>query len=464
MKKTIRIILITILIGLNISFIPNILASVPETSVALQVSFAENPVVLAPGSNGYIELILDNIGTETVKYIDIETSNYDKSVITYQGNWDVYIGSLDGGESTTLIYEFSISSSADPGLYQIIFESDSTASDTKITAFIRVEDSSLLDIESVAPSLINIGEISTLTFNISNNGGNSISSILFTWDVEDSLILPIGADNRISIDLIPANNYTKIPVTLMASPTITPGVYPLAITMTYYDETGNIQTITSNVGIQVSGGTDFEIILQQSITGGTTFAVANTGANTASSVIVSIPKQPNYSTSGSSSASLGNLDAGDYTLASFQLTEMNQNNTKRPGFNQEFSNMPSDFDPSMFESMKNKSFGGAMSDNLIVEISYTDLYGLRQIVEKEVKINSMSSSGSSYMASRFGTGDISGKSALSGQQDPIISTGTMYIIIGIVGILMIVLLLQFGKKKKIPYISKIMKGKNNENS
>ena len=57
----------------------------------------------------------------------------------------------------------------------------------------------------------------------------------------------------------------------------------------------------------------FEILLQQSTTSGTTFAIANTGANVASSVIVSIPSQTNYMTSGASSVSLGNLDAGDYT-------------------------------------------------------------------------------------------------------------------------------------------------------
>jgi len=253
----------------------------------------------------------------------------------------------------------------------------------------------------------------------------------------------------------------------MASPAITPGVYPLAITMVYTDDTGNTQTITSDVGIQVSGGTNFEIIMQQSSTTGTTFAVANTGANTASSVIVSIPKQASYASSGASSVSLGNLDAGDYTLATFQLTSMNLNTTStgdttptgRPGFNLDTSEMPSDFDPSMFEQMRNQSFMGAAGSNLIIEVSYTDLYGIRQTVENEVEVTSMSSSGSTSMTSRF-----SGMTSMPGEVDSGLSSGTTYIIIGVVGILLIVALLQIGKRKKIPYLSKIVKGQKDENS
>lgn len=451
MKKTLGILSILLLIGLNIGFIPNVTAA-----VELQVSFTENPIVVAPGSNGYIELTLKNTGSDPVNYIDITPDILDYSIIQFQGNWDVYVGTLDQGESTTIIYEFSIASSADPGLYQIIFETDSSASDTKVTAFIRVEDSSIIDIESVTPSLINIGEVSTLIFNLSNNGGKSVSSIMFTWEDENDLILPIGSDNRLSIDLIPANDNIEIPIVVMASPAITPGVYPLMVTMIYADDSGSTQTISSNVGIQVSGGTDFEIILQQSLSGSTTFAVANTGANTASSVIVSIPRQPNYSTTGASSVSLGNLDAGDYTLASFQLTSMNQNTTSKPAFNRDTSDMPTDFDPSMFEELRNRTNADTMGTSLLVEISYTDLYGLRQTVEKEVEISSISSSSTIDKTSRFGA---SGMTNMQGQQDSGLSTGTLYIIVGFVGILLIVALLQIGKKKKIPYFSKIYERK-----
>ena len=85
---------------------------------------------------------------------------------------------------------------------------------------------------------------------------------------------------------IAAENYTEIPITIMASPSIAPGVYPLKITMDFYDRTGTEQTVTSAVGLQISGTTSFDLVLQSSTSGSTTFAVVNTGANVASSVIV----------------------------------------------------------------------------------------------------------------------------------------------------------------------------------
>ena len=163
---------------------------------------------------------------------------------------------------------------------------------------------------------------------------SDIYNVLFTWEDPNDLILPVGSDNRITISSIAAENYTELPIVVMASSGISPGVYPLTITMEFYDQTGTKQTITSTVGMQISGTTTFDVVLQTSTSTSTTFAVVNTGANTASSVVVSIPQQPSYSTSGTSSTSLGNLEAGDYTLASFQLSSTNSNMTTQfPSFN-----------------------------------------------------------------------------------------------------------------------------------
>ena len=145
---------------------------------------------------------------------------------------------------------------------------------------------------------------------IAQDGESAIS--LVKENTPDLILLDIlmpGIDGfetcrRLKADI----NYTEIPVSIMASPSITPGVYPLSVNIEFYDRTGTIQTVTSIVGLQIGGTTDFEIVLQQSMGGSTTFAVANTGAEVASSVIVSIPPQINYATTGASSVSLGNLD------------------------------------------------------------------------------------------------------------------------------------------------------------
>jgi hypothetical protein len=192
----------------------------------------------------------------------------------------------------------------------------------------------------------------------------------------------------------------------------------------------------------------------------------NTGANTASSVVVSIPTQLSYSTSGTSSTSVGNLDAGDYTLASFSLTSTTNNITlnrtrQSPSFNRTGTNGPpsgGNFTggPGMF---MNNSFSRTGNNQLLVQIAYTDVFGVRQTIQKQVSLSSGSSSG---FSSRTGTQSSSGNfnGGLSSQSQ---STGSsnsfIYIAIGVVGIIIVVAVIQLGRKKKLPHFSKSLKGR-----
>ena len=433
-------------------------ATVPSVNAAatsgLQVTFTSNPAIVAPGTNGYLEVNLKSTGS-TIYNVDVTAETWDSSVVQPRGNWDVSVGDLSSGDTTVVLFEFYIPTTVSPGLYQMIFYIESSDGNIRQTAILKVEDETVLDIASVNPSSISIGSPTTLFFNVTNSGA-AVHDVLFTWEDPNDLILPIGSDNKIVVPDIPAHNYTEIPVDLVASPAITPGVYPLTITLEFYDGTGTKQTFTSTVGLQIGGTTDFEIILQQSSGSTTAFAIANIGANVASSVIVTVPSQPTYSVSGASSVSIGNLDAGDYTLASFQLSSSTRDNaTEVPFFNRSRGEMPSGFDPSMMGGPRNQSFAGMGGDtNLIIEISYTDLFGVRQTVQKEVVLSSVASS-TSDVSSLSSMRDMSG---FSGQSSGGSDNGMTYIVIGAVGIIVIVAILTLGKKKNIPYISKILKG------
>jgi len=169
---------------------------------------------------------------------------------------------------------------------------------------------------------------------------------------------------------------------------------------------------------------------------GTTFAVANSGSNVASSVIVSIASQFNYMVSGASSVSFGNLDAGDYTLATFQISSVGrENNSQRP--DKSSMERSSDIDFGRPDGFRGSEPGNS---DLIIAVSYTDLFGVRQTVEKEVDFSTFSSSD---VASRS-----DGKSGLRPAESSGIDSGTMYIIIGVVGIIVIVAVLKIGKRKK----------------
>jgi len=448
--KTSLVLILILLVG---AITPSI--ALAANTYDLQVALTTNPTIVTPRTNGYIELTLKNTGTQNIQDIDITASSWDSTVVIPQGNWDVSIGDLDAGDSTTALYEFKVSSTASPALCQVIFDiTYSGGYETRQTAIIKVEDANVLDVASVTPTSIDIGKATTLVFNITNNGGASIENVLFTWEDPNDLILPVGADNRIIITSIAAENYTKIPITIMASSSIAPGVYPLAITMEFYDRTGTKQTVTSTVGLQISGTTSFDIVLQSSTSGSTTFAVVNTGANVASSVVVSIPQQMSYVATGVSSSSLGNLNAGDYTLATFQLSSRNTT-TQLPSFNRTGTGAFPGRNFSGRNSFMNQSFSGFGGNGLVVQISYTDAFGIRQTIQKQVDVSSASSSGfSSRTGTRSSTGSFTSQSQSSGS-----SNSLEYIVIGVAGIIIIVAIIQLGRKKKLSRFSKFFKGR-----
>jgi hypothetical protein len=442
----------------------NTIGSYNASAAGLQVTFTTNPQIVAPGTNGYIQVNLRSIGT-AINGIKITATSWDPTVVIQQGNWEVDVGSLDSGESYSVIYEFKIPSTASPGLYQVLFEIYGAGS-IKQTAIIQVQDATVLDITSVNPTEISIGQATTIHFNITNNRGVGLQNLLFTWEDPNSLILPIGADNRITIPSIGTNNYTVVPVDVIASSGISPGVYPLTIRIQYYDQTGERQTINSTVGLQISGKTTFDIVLQTSTSSATTFAVVNTGANTASSVVVSIPQQPSYSTSGTSSTSVGNLDAGDYTLASFSLTSTTSNITRNgtmqfPSFNRTGMNSPpsgGNFTDGRNMFM-NQSFPAMGNNRLVVQIAYTDVFGIRQIIQKQVSLSSGSASGFSSRTTTQGTSGTFPGSFSRQSQSSDLNNSIMYIAIGVIGIIVVVVVIQLGRKKKLPHFSKSEKGR-----
>ena len=154
--------------------------------------------------------------------------------------------------------------------------------------------------------------------------------------------------------------------------------------------------------------TDFDVIVQDISESSTTLAVVNIGANTGYSVIVRIPEQENFRVTGTSSSVMGNIDAGDYTLAIFQIT---------PTGNEK---------------------------DLAIEVSYTDALGIRRTIEKQVRLDAVETMGTS-VAGETGTRT---RTTQEGGLPILEGSGLTYIGIGIVGIIGIVVILKLRKNMK----------------
>ncbi|MDY6866204.1 MAG: hypothetical protein SVY15_09600 [Halobacteriota archaeon] len=381
---------------------------------SLQTTYSVYPSLLTPESDGYIQLSLKNSGDSTASNIKITVGDWTDE-IERSGSWVVNLGSLSAGGSVDMPFKFSIPKNTQSGYYTVDFYIDYsdnlTFSRVNQKAIITVQTPTALELTSVSPNSLNAGDTTTLVFDFENNGKDQINDITIIWKSLDDMILPLGSDNHLMIQSLSAAESIRVPVDVIISSATTPGVYPLTIGMEYYDQTGEKQNISSQVGILVSSSTDFEVVVQDSTTTSTTLAIANIGVNTAYSTIVKIPEQENFRVTGSSAVTMGNLDAGDYTLATFQVVE-------------------------------NEAIRSKMND-LVVEISYTSDLGDRITVKKEVEMGTESSLGSTSGIVGAAGSERERQSMDLSQE----SNGTLYLLVGIVGIIGIVAVFHiFGKK------------------
>jgi uncharacterized membrane protein len=255
------------------------------------------------------------------------------------------------------------------------------------------------------------GKQSSLKFTINNVGSAPLRDLTFSWDNDDKIILPVGSDNTKYIKYIDIGNGTDLDYQVMADTNAVPGLYKLNLHLTYEDSMSNqTKTINTYAGVYVGGGTDFDVAFSDNANSQMSFSVANIGSNPANSVSVVIPDQPGWSVSGSNSVIIGNLNKGDYTVASFKLQSplsymSSQNGTGRSNTNFQGRSMQ-------------RSMNGS-SDTVHIQIAYTDTMGERNVVDKYVKI------GLQNIASADGQAGFQGRRGAA-QQESVLSNNMLY--------------------------------------
>ena len=133
-----------------------------------------------------------------------------------------------------------------------------------------------------------------------------------------------------------------------------------------YNPDGGSNFAIKSFDIQVADTeTSFESVVQDATSSATSIGIANVGENTANSLIVGIPNQAGFEVIGANQQIVGNLNSGDYTIASFDLVS-----TARASSN----------------------------ETLEVQLNYTDLIGVRRTVIENIPFNFASSLNSSVCA------------------------------------------------------------------
>ncbi len=334
-----------------------------------------------PGDTTYVYVPIKNTGfglfMEDVSVRLVPKDNASIRAVTILD--DVYtLGTInDWGEQRTAKFRIHVNPDAVEGDYYfnvyITYKGQDTGGSTSPSPQTTKLDDQILTIKGkprlvlanstlgiVAPMSINK---ETLKFKNAGTGTvqDAVAEISLAGTNVNSVFSILGGGTQFFLGNLNAGDEASITFDLAVDIAARPGVYNLPLKITGL----NNYSSDDYVGVVVAGTTDFEISYQETL-GSFSLNVANVGVNPASAVTVSIPRQKNFSSTGSSSSVLGNLNPGDYTSAIFQIE-------KTPG-------------------------GG---NDLDVDIQYTDTSGMRNKITKSLVV-ALSSTGARTGAGRAG--------------------------------------------------------------
>jgi hypothetical protein len=432
MKKTIYPIMIISL------FLISVLAAGAETEYSKLVSVSlinQDPDPAIAGDLVEVRLGVENIGGVDVNNVIVElVPEYPFELVSGEDAVQE-VGTLQGYQTDSyakvIKYKVKINRDAIAGSYELKvkdYQKDSGYS--IITSLnIDVESRESAEVIHIDKTVLVPGEENTLKFTINNVGSAPLRDMTFKWENEDEAVLPVGSDNTKYIKYIDIGESKELEYKVIADTNADPGLYRLDLFLSYEDPiTGEDKNISTIAGVYIGGKTDFDIAFSESSNSEISFTVANIGSNPAYSVSVIIPEQEGWRTTGSNSMIIGNLDKGDYTVASFTLQQTGNLNLNRTQRREDMPIKP--------EQPNNTTTIQQPDNTVTVQIDYTDTKGERKTVEKEVKVNQQTANATiiSGMRSQM-------------QSQSFISQYKWYIIIAVVAVILLVFYRVYKKKK-----------------
>ncbi len=365
----------------------NIVFMIVFAVVFTQIASAANFLVtesapVYPGDMTYVYVPIKNIGfgtfMEDVSVRLVPKDNASANAVTILDDIDS-LGTINNwGGQRTAKFRIHINPDAVEGDYffnvYLIYTGQQTSGSTPPTPVTTKFEDQILTIKG-KPLIVllnsTIGTVSPMsinkeTFLFKNTGTgtvqNAVAEIKLADGSTNSVFSILGGGTQFSLGNLKAGDEASITFDLAVDIAARPGVYNLPIKITGL----NNYSSDNFAGLVVAGTTDFELSYQETL-GSFSLNVANVGVNPASAVTVSLPRQKNFSSTGSSSSVLGNLNPGDYTSALFQITKI-------PG----------------------------AANNLDIEIQYTDTSGTRHTIAKNLIVE-LSSSGAQAKRGSGGT-------------------------------------------------------------
>ncbi|MGV8162851.1 MAG: COG1361 S-layer family protein [Candidatus Nanoarchaeia archaeon] len=406
----------------------------------------QDPAPAIAGNVVDVRIGVENMGGGSVENLVLELEpSYPFELLSGE-EYTQTIGTLNNYQSgdNMIIVKFKIKVNKDTtaGSYdlKLTYYTQGQKETTSITRTLNIDVSGKesAEIMQIDKTSLVPGKQSNLKFTITNVGSSPLRDLVFSWENEDGIILPVGSDNTKYIKYLEIEDSVDVEYEVIADSEADAGLYTLNLQLKYSDTTTDDESIINTLaGMYVGGGTDFEIAFSETSGTQTSFTIANTGSNPAYSVSVIVPSQKKWSVNGANSMIIGNLNKGDYTVASFNLGSTQA----APSFQQGQT-------PSINSTSQTPSRENTASNTITLQVAYTDTMGNRLISEKKV-IMSQTSSGMNVTTSGLGSNSIPGMYGHPGVQQKSFFSKYKWYFASVLVLFIAFLVFRHYKKKKI---------------
>ncbi|MGB9929350.1 MAG: COG1361 S-layer family protein [Methanosarcina sp.] len=362
-------------------------------SASLKVNLTnQNPDAARPGEPVELSLSVQNVGNEDLQDITVSVApKYPFSQVSgeeLQKSISYLNARQDDNDASVLKFKLMTDSNVSEGTYDIDVTTtakENGASSNTITTtqtiHLEVRGKEYAQIVTINKANIDVGKEEPLEFIITNTGSSPLKNMVISWKDPKGVILPVYSDNTKYVKYLESGQSVTVAYSVMADVNANPGLYSLDVNLNFENYESENKSIQTTAGIFIGGATDFDVSFSESSQGEVSLSVANVGNNIAYAVKVSVPTQDSYRVSGSSSTIVGNLEKGDYTIASFDVAD-NQAQAGNAGEPPEA--LPSSAKASSVGG--NETSGSMNSNPLKVQIEYTDAKGERLTVDRDVKV------------------------------------------------------------------------------
>lgn len=356
-------------------------------SSSVQVNLTnQNPDAARPGEPVELTLSVQNIGSNNLNDISVRIKpKYPFSQASGESleQGISYLNARqDQNDAAVLKFRLMTDANTAEGTYDVDVttsakESGSSSNTITTTKSIQLEvrGKEYAQIVTINKANIDLGKEESLEFMITNTGNSPLKNMVISWKDPKGVILPVYSDNTKYIKYLEPNKTATVGYSVMADVNANPGLYTLDVNLNFENYESTNKSVQTTAGLFVGGTTDFDVSFSESSQGQTSFSVANVGNNMAYAVKVSVPEQKGYAVMGSPSTIVGNLQKGDYTIVSFNITGSATGGDLETTSDTEIAN-----------NTRNSSSVSTNSKPLKIRIEYTDAKGERIVVDRDVAI------------------------------------------------------------------------------